>query len=199
MSTEPRSRLPCLNPARRACRVKTLSCLLAVAAVLASPAAAEQHEDPLKSPACRAAVDALQVREAEVRAARSTESPADRVRQPEAMARMQAARKQAAQACLRGSGDRPPPAYVAPPPVAVPPVDITAPMRPPLPLPGAPAGRAPPAAAAPPPRPQPPPIVTSCDAAGCWTSDGKWLPRAGSTLIGPRGPCTVQGVLLNCP
>ena len=185
MSTEPRSRLPCLNPARRACRVKTLSCLLAVAAVLASPAAAEQHEDPLKSPACRAAVDALQVREAEVRAARSTESPADRVRQPEAMARMQAARKQAAQACLRGSGDRPPPAYVAPPPVAV--------------LPSAPAGRAPPAAAAPLPRPQPPPIVTSCDAAGCWTSDGKWLPRAGSTLIGPRGPCTVQGVLLNCP
>jgi hypothetical protein len=199
MYAEARSRAGRRDPPRRNRRATTLSCLLAVAAVLSPPAAAEQQGDPLKSPACRAAVDALQVREAEARAERFTESPADRVRQRDATARLQAARKQAAQACLRGSGDPPPPASVAPPPVAVPPIDITAPPRPPLPLPGAPAASAPAAAAAAPPRPQPPPIVTSCDAAGCWTSDGKWLPRAGQTLIGPRGPCTVQGVLLNCP
>jgi hypothetical protein len=153
----------------------------------------------LKSPACRAAVDALQVSEAEARTSRFAESPADRARQRDVMARLQAARKQAAQACLRGSGDPPPPAAVAPPPIAVPPVDVTPPARRPLPLPSTPAASAPPAAGPAPPRPQPPPIVTSCDAAGCWTSNGKWLPRAGETLIGPRGPCTVQGVLLNCP
>jgi hypothetical protein len=198
MSADPRTQAHRLNPPRRGRRATTLSWLLAVAAVLSPPAVAEQQGDPLKSPTCHAAVDALQVREAEARAARFTESPADRVRQRDATARLQAARKQTAQACLRGSGDPPPPASVAPPPVAVPPVDVTAPPRPPLPLPSAPAASAPPAAAAPP-RPQPPPIVTSCDAAGCWTSDGKWLPRAGATLIGPRGPCTVQGVLLNCP
>ena len=196
MYAEARSRLPCLTPARRRRRARTLLRLLAVAAVLSPPAVAEQQGDPLKSPPCRAAVDALQVHEAEVRAARSTESPADRMRLRDATARLQAARKRAAQACLLGSGDPPPPASVAPPPVAVPAVR---PPRPPLPPPSAPAASTPPAAAEPPPRSQPPPIVMSCDAAGCWTSDGQWLPRAGATLIGPRGPCTVQGALLNCP
>jgi hypothetical protein len=178
--------------------VTTLSRLLVVAGLLALSSAAAQ-QDPLKSPACRAAVDALRASEAEARTARFAESPTDRARQRDAMARLQAARKQAAQACLRGSGDPPPPAAVAPPPIAVPPVDVTPSARRPLPLPSAPAASAPPAAAPPPLRPQPPPIVTSCDTGGCWTSDGKWLPRAGQTLIGPRGPCTVQGVLLNCP
>jgi hypothetical protein len=198
MSTEPRAQARRPNAARLHLPVAMFPGALVVAIVLTSAAAVAQPGDPLKSTACREAITALQGHESEARAARSAQPPADRARQRDAIERLRAARKRAAQVCLRGSGDPPPPSSVAPPPVAVPPVAITPPAQPPLPPASAPAAAAVPAPA-PPPRPQPPPIVTSCDAAGCWTSDGKWLPRAGPTLLGPRGPCTVQGVLLNCP
>jgi hypothetical protein len=41
--------------------------------------------------------------------------------------------------------------------------------------------------------------VTSCDALGCWSSDGTRLQRVGPNLLGPRGFCSVQGAVLNCP
>ena len=42
-------------------------------------------------------------------------------------------------------------------------------------------------------------IITACDAGGCWDSDGARLQRSGPNLMGPRGPCTAQGALFNCP
>jgi hypothetical protein len=177
--------------------------LAPVVLVSLSPVAlAARSADPLQAPACQEALAALQAQEAAARAARFARPPADRARERDAIARLQAARKKAARACLRGSGEPPPPSTVAPPPVAVPPVTPAAAPR--LPGPSASAPR-PPILAEPgaadevAPRPRPPPIVTSCDAAGCWTSDGAWLPRAGPTLVGPRGQCAVQGVLLHCP
>jgi hypothetical protein len=46
---------------------------------------------------------------------------------------------------------------------------------------------------------QPPPVVTSCDAGGCWSSDGTRLNRVGPNLMGPGGVCTVTGKMVHCP
>jgi hypothetical protein len=46
---------------------------------------------------------------------------------------------------------------------------------------------------------QRPYAITSCDAGGCWANDGSRLNRVGPNLWGPRGVCTVQGTLLQCP
>lgn len=62
-----------------------------------------------------------------------------------------------------------------------------------------------PVAVAPPPPPAitRPPVITTCDAGGCWDSDGRRLNRAGPVLIGPGGACsgsasaTASGV--QCP
>ena len=51
----------------------------------------------------------------------------------------------------------------------------------------------------PPVRIEPPLTVTGCDASGCWASDGTRLQQAGPQLLGPRGFCSVQGALLQCP
>jgi hypothetical protein len=45
----------------------------------------------------------------------------------------------------------------------------------------------------------PPPVVTSCDAGGCWSSDGTRLNRVGPNLMGPGGVCTVTGKMVQCP
>jgi hypothetical protein len=44
-----------------------------------------------------------------------------------------------------------------------------------------------------------PPVITTCDAAGCWDSEGQRHNQMGPLLVGPRGLCTLQGGLLNCP
>lgn len=45
-----------------------------------------------------------------------------------------------------------------------------------------------------------PPVATSCDAAGCWDSNGQRLHRVGPNLVGPRGTtCTQVAGVLNCP
>ena len=41
--------------------------------------------------------------------------------------------------------------------------------------------------------------ITSCDSGGCWANDGSRLNRVGPNLWGPRGICTVQGSLVQCP
>ena len=56
---------------------------------------------------------------------------------------------------------------------------------------------APPAPAAP--SASPPPVITACDAAGCWDSNGAHYDQQGPLLLGPRGPCTREAALLNCP
>lgn len=99
-----------------------------------------------------------------------------------------ALKKSTAQACF-GTSREPPPrsGRAARPPVAVPP-------------PAAAARPSPPAPAPPPPVViQRPPAITSCDAGGCWDSNGTRLNRMGPGLSGPSGPCTVQGGFAYCP
>jgi hypothetical protein len=126
-------------------------------------------------PACRQAIDALG----------ALESTAG------ARAELAAARQRAARACLGGrDGAASAPAARVRPPLAVPPVGAgpAVPLRTPVP------------AAAPAAPPAPPLTLSGCDANGCWTSDGTRLQRAGpNTLLGPRGLCTVNGSLVQCP
>jgi hypothetical protein len=50
------------------------------------------------------------------------------------------------------------------------------------------------------PVPTPPLVsITSCDANGCWASDGTRLQRFGSQLLGPRGVCSRVGAVVHCP
>ncbi|MDB5940830.1 MAG: hypothetical protein JWQ13_396 [Ramlibacter sp.] len=112
--------------------------------------------------------------------------------------RLDALREQTALKCF---GVKPPPPQAGPanrsvpPPVAVNPIRLR--PEPSLPrVPGAPAQAAP----SPPPLDIPrPPVVTSCDAAGCWDSNGARYNQQGPVLLGPGGACTLQGGALNCP
>ena len=128
--------------------------------------------DPLKSEACGASLAAL-----------------DQARRTEP-GKVEALRQQATRACLGGTGEARRPAPVAQAPIVVPPPVIeTEPAQPPL------------APAPPPPLPPRPPVVTSCDPAGCWDSNGARLNRGvGDVLIGPRGGlCTTVGATVHCP
>ena len=160
--------------------------------------AVRAREDPLASVGCRRALDALQLEEG-AQARRASAGPTAGVD-----AKLQAARRQAARACLATRADpaaplaaEPPAGRLAQPPATVPPV-----LAPPLPA--APAtGSArlattpPPPSVRPPSRPQ---FITSCDANGCWANDGSRLDRVGPNLsAGSRGLCTVQGSVLTCP
>lgn len=153
------------------------------ALVLACVAGAlAQAADPLHSPECLAARDALD-RAQEDAAAHPTQShPA-----------LAGAREDARLACLgreSGTAQRvgaPEPPIAVPPPVIEPPAPpraVVAPLR------------------TPPPSPvqlSPPAAITACDPGGCWDSNGQRLNQLGPVLVGPRGVCTVQGALVQCP
>lgn len=150
--------------------------------------------------ACRAALDALQRLEGEAIAARDAHDAAGASAAAAAGAsvpqrtveQVRALRRDAAKACLDGRGDPPPPTASTQPPVSI------APSRPDGRLPAyRPAPAAAPAVTIP--RPAAPVVITNCDANGCWASDGSRLSRFGAALVGPRGVCSVQGALLNCP
>jgi hypothetical protein len=163
------------------------SCLAAAAVAIACQAAFAQPDDRAHSAACRQALEALQAQEAVAVAA---SSPQGNPRQQAARKRLPALQREAATACLGGgrAERRSPPAGArVSPPVSVAPVTV-------MPPPALPQG-GPPALAPPP----PPLTVTACDAAGCLASDGTRLQWAGPNLLGPRGMCTVQGSLLQCP
>jgi hypothetical protein len=150
---------------------------------LAAGASSAQGADPLKSPECVLALDALQAQETAMRSARTPEAvrPAGAAE----IAALQPYRKRVALECL-GKED-PAPARTARPPVAVAPVTL-----PPSAVPVRPAALPPPVAL--------PPLrtVTQCDPSGCWTSDGIRLHRQGPLLVGPPGACTVQSGVLSC-
>lgn len=131
-------------------------------------------DDPLKSDACGRSLDALQAARAD----------------PQRAHEIEALRQQATQVCLGGTGQARRPSPVAQPPVTVAPPVIDPPPapQPPVALP-----------ATPPVRIERPPVLTSCDAGGCWDSDGRRLNRAGPVLIGPSGPCVVSGHVVQCP
>jgi hypothetical protein len=167
-------------------------CLLALIAALAASTGAAQEGDRLKSPDCRQALDALQAQEAKLAA--MPQAGPQGLRDREAVAQLKTLRRQAARACLGGRGETPPlPQHIDQRPVIVPPVNNNAPA-PPAP----PQRPAPPAVSMPKPA-APPTVVTICDANGCWASDGSRLDRMGSNLVGPRGVCSLQGVVLQCP
>jgi len=164
-------------------------CVFAVITALAGSAGVAQEGDRLKSADCRQALDALQAQETQALAA--PDRQADGRRHREALKQLEALRRHAARACLGGRDDLPPPSSrFAQPPMSVPPVA----PRPPAPAPVLPVG---PTVSIP--KSQPPTVVTDCDATGCWASDGSRLQRAGPNLVGPRGLCVLQGVVLRCP
>lgn len=134
--------------------------------------AAAQQGDPLKSQACSQAL-------AQLEAARAAGTATSAVRQ------------EAAKVCLGQAQPAAPRSNRwAQPPVSVPPPVIEPPPR---------------AAAAAPPKPLPPPVhidrpavISTCDANGCWTTDGRRLPQLGPNLIGPHGPCAIAGAFATC-
>lgn len=144
--------------------------LVLLALAAAAPAWAA---DPLKSEACGRSL-------AELQAAR--DGPA---RSPQ----VESLRRQATRDCLGGGEPvRPSPAaqssITVPPPVIEPPLPPRAAVTAPLPAPV---------------RIERPPVITSCDAGGCWDSDGRRLNQAGPVLIGPGGACTTAGATVRCP
>ena len=167
--------------------------VLGLILLLAVPTALAQDGDALQSAECRSALAAMQAQETAAAAAAPSAGPgADEGAHMAALARLNAARDQAARACLQGRMDQPArPGRLAVPPTSLPPLPVTPQLAP---LPPAPAG-----IPVPLPRPAAPASITSCDALGCWASDGTRLQRAGPNLIGPRGFCTAPGGVLHCP
>ena len=146
-------------------------------AAAAAPALCAPEQDPLKSDACKAALVELE---------QAGREPASNAR----AARVAHAREQAAVACLGHSQGRAARSGAPYPVQAVPPVNSAVRAQPALPAVTAPA---PPAAT---PRPA---VITTCDPAGCWDSDGRRLNQVGPLLMSPRGPCTTHGGVVNCP
>ncbi|MBA3771615.1 MAG: hypothetical protein H0X13_03740 [Ramlibacter sp.] len=132
-----------------------------------------QPADPVGSAACLAARAEL-------------ESALDDGADPRAR-RLASARRQVAMDCL-GPAKGKPLRSGAPQPVQA------VPMIAPAPLPPMPAG-----APLPPLPISRPVVITTCDPAGCWDSDGRRLNQIGPMLMGPRGPCSAQGGGVNCP
>jgi hypothetical protein len=178
---------------------------------------AAQAADPLHSSSCSQAMAALRTEEDRDLAARPAAHeasgvaarPASAAKGHEPSARVQALRRDAARACLGGPDDPLiPHRYVAPPAPPTPPSTRGAPStaeRAPGPglgsRPAVSVTPVPPTVPAAPPVRQPalPPVITACDAAGCWSSDGAWMQRAGPNLQGPRGLCVVQNGMVMCP
>lgn len=153
--------------------------------------AAAPEAGPESAP-CREALAALRTQEATAAAERQAGGRTQQAQDPALPKRLEPWRRQAARACLGGSGDPPPPTHSVAPPVpgttaaAVRPIVPSPPAAPALPLPVSQ-------------RADTVPTVTNCDQGGCWASDGSRLQRLGPNLVGPRGVCTTQGVLLHCP
>lgn len=151
-------------------------CLGTIAfALCALPALCGPQSDPLNSAACKDARSELDAA----------------LGQASSGVRLARARARAAAACLGRSDGQAVRSGAPDPPQRISPTVIAEPPRPPA-LPVA----VEPAPAIVVPRPT---VITTCDPAGCWDSDGHRLNNMGPTLMGPRGVCTVQGGLANCP
>ena len=163
------------------CRALLLTAACAMGAAVSGGAV---RADPLRSPACLEALDALRAREA-IAVQTPSNSPDPR---------LLALRRRAAAVCLGVRDDAAPvPARQSQTPVST--LDAT---------------RAPAVIAAPPElrplvpnrpvvAPAPPLTTLNCDAVGCTASDGSRLNRMGPDLWGPGGPCIALGPVLQCP
>lgn len=152
-----------------------------VFALAAVAAHAQQAADPLRSPDCIAAREALA--DAQHAAAQHREGSREKLASARERARLSCLGRESGTAQRVGA---PEPAIVVPPPVLEPP----APPRP--------------VAVIPPPPPPPlqiprPAAITACDPGGCWDSNGQRLNQLGPVLVGPHGACTVQGSVVQCP
>jgi hypothetical protein len=147
--------------------------LLRIVLLAALSAASVAHaQDPLKSSDCMHSLALLEL-------ARS--GPRDKV---------EAARQVAAQVCF-GSHKAPSrPSRAAQAPIQVPPPAID--VKPRAPLPATPT--------------LPPPVaidrgptISSCDAAGCWVTDGNRLRHVTPNLMAPGGLCALAPGAAGCP
>jgi len=112
------------------------------------------------------------------------------------LAKLAELKRDAARTCLGGDGTpSPAPQHVGQQPIVIAPVaPIAVSPNPSGPrLPALTSSALPPASVA------PLKSITTCDAVGCWASDGTRLQKVGPNLLGPKGFCTVQGSVLNCP
>ena len=170
-------------------------------AVVTLGAASAAPGDPLESDACRRALAELNSEEAAVAETSRASGGVSANDRRLVDARLAPARRQAARACLARHADPASPSsppLVRPSPVTAAPLGV-APASGPTPISGATTASARAAPPAPPPPADTPYGITSCDAGGCWANDGSRLNRIGPTLWGPRGVCTVQGSLVQCP
>jgi len=188
-------------PAGRARIVALLAAIVALApatAAIAEPATAALG-DPLESAECQRAFAVLNSEEAAVaESARASGGVTTNDRRL-IDAKLAPLRRQAARACLARRADpvtlSSSARLVRPPPLTTQPLAV-APAS--SPAPTAATARAAPLAPLPLPA-EKPYAITSCDPGGCWANDGSRLSRVGPNLWGPRGICTVQGSLLQCP
>jgi hypothetical protein len=153
---------------------------LVAAALMISAQGHAVPVDPLRSPECAAARaqlgDALD------------EPVSQRRAHPEQLAR---ARKGVIERCLGHMTGNPQRTGAPDPPIAVPAPVVDAPRTAPPQLPGA---AAPPALVTP--RAS---VITACDPAGCWDSNGQRLNNLGPVLLGPHGVCVAQAGQVTCP
>jgi len=169
-----------------------------VASIASTTTAATATSDPLQSDECQHALAELSAQEAAVAETSRANGGVTANDRRLIDATLAPARRRVAQACLARAPDPAAlaaPSLVRPPPIATAPL-VVAPASSPAPnSPTAHAAPIPPASA----RAEKPYAITSCDAGGCWANDGSRLNRVGPNLWGPRGICTVQGSLVQCP
>lgn len=181
---------PCRDNHRRLVTLALTCTLVASAGAAATKGAVGTAGDPLHAPECGAAIASLRARESDADVAACSDSTGARA----PSAALLAARRDTARRCLASRADPPePPGRLIQPPIVVAPIAVPAPMPA-----GTIAHRAPPIA----PTRAPirgPRTITSCDAGGCWTSDGTRVDRFGPDLRDRRGVCTLSGAVLQCP
>lgn len=141
------------------------------------PAQAQDSTDLMRTPECAVARRQLE-------AVLAAGGPRDR---------LDAVRRQAALLCLGVEVPPQPESRSVPPPASLDAIRL----RPETALRPAAAPPAPPFAPSPP--PPGPSVITTCDATGCWDASGARYDQQGPVLFGPRGVCTQQNGLLNCP
>ena len=169
--------------------------LIALVAVLSASAIAAPSTDRLHSADCVGAISALHDVELAVTASAKSSngtSAADSLD----LAKLAELKRAAARTCLGGDGTPSPgPQHVRQQPISVAPVAPVA-VSPNLSAPRLPALTSSPL---PPVSVVPLKSIATCDTVGCWASDGTRLQKVGPNLLGPKGFCTVQGTVLNCP
>ena len=157
--------------------MRRLPALLLAGAVLTAGA---QPADRLDSPECKVARDELEA---------ALDDPG--MGRAERAQRLAAVRKKVLAICLGPASAQPQRSGAPQPALAVPaPIMSAPPLYPTVRAATAPS---PPVAI---PRPA---VVTTCDPAGCWDSEGRRLNNLGPMLVGPRGLCTIQGGTATCP